>query len=189
MKEIEVKILDIDRPAVEARLVELGAELCFDGLLTALFFDFPDGRLGATGSLLRLRREGDRTVLTLKRSMSGREAKVREETEVEASCFDTCRQILLALGMRESSRILKYRTGYRLNRREGLAVSGRERPASIVIDRYIGSLAHIPEFLEIEAGTVAEVRSIAARLGFPADALRPWGMGQLFAHYEAKARP
>ncbi|MEM9984178.1 MAG: CYTH domain-containing protein, partial [Bacteroidota bacterium] len=67
MEEIEVKILEIDRAQVEQRLKALGATLSFDGEMIALFFDFADRRIKSAGSVLRLRKEGDRSVLTHKR--------------------------------------------------------------------------------------------------------------------------
>jgi len=174
VQEIEAKILDIDRVAVEARLAELGARLLFDGRMDAAFFDFPSRRLGNRGALLRLRREGDKTFLTFKRRVSDEEAKVREETEVGVEDFDQCLRVLEGLGLIELYKVEKYRTAYELG------------SAKVVIDRHVGKLAHIPEFVEIEAESVGDVRSVAGRLGFPAEELRPWGLPQLIRHYESR---
>ena len=51
MREIEVKILAVDRKALERRLRRLGARRVFDGTLRASFFDFKDGRFRRTGKL------------------------------------------------------------------------------------------------------------------------------------------
>jgi len=170
--EVEVKILEIDRAAVERRLADLGAKLSFDGRLDASFFDFPTGRLGVAGSLLRLRQEGDRAVLTFKHPLEETGAKAREEVEIEVSDFDACRRVLEAMGLLETSRVEKRRTSYELG------------PATVAIDRYLGKLSHIPEFIEVEAENVETVRFTAAQLGFaPAD-LKPWGMAQLVEHYQ-----
>ncbi len=175
MYEIEAKVLDIDRAAVESVLVGLGAESGPELRFTAVFFDFPDGRLRASGQLLRLRQEGDRAVLTLKRRVSEAGAKVREETEVEVSDFEVCRRMLNTLGLLETRYVDKLRTGYQLG------------SASIAIDRHLGELSFIPELLEIEAGSVEEVRSVAARLGFGQDQLRPWGLPQVVDYYRGRA--
>ena len=58
MKEIEVKILEINVADVQKRLKELGAQKLFDGELEWVVFDFPDGRLGKEEILVRLRRTG-----------------------------------------------------------------------------------------------------------------------------------
>ena len=174
MYEVEVKVLDIDRAAVESTLNQLGAQPGPEEQFTAVFFDFPEGRLRASGQLLRLRREGERTVLTLKRRVCEEGAKVREETELEVSDFEACRRVLHTLGLVETTHVDKFRTSYRLG------------SASVVIDRHVGELAFIPELLEIEAGSVEDVRSVAARLGFKPDQLRPWGLPQVIHHYRRR---
>jgi predicted adenylyl cyclase CyaB len=171
MYEIEVKVLDIDRAAVESALDELGARPGSEERFSATFFDFSDYRLRAGGHLLRLRREGDRNVLTFKGRVSEEGAKVREEIEVEVSDLEICRRLLHALGLGETARVDKFRTSYRLDN------------ATVAIDRHVGELAFIPEFLEIEAGSVEEVQAVAARLGFRPDQLRPWGLPQVIEHY------
>ena len=55
MKEIEVKILGIDRRKVEQTLTGLGAEKVFDGEIQTFFFDFKDGRIIKAKDVLRLR--------------------------------------------------------------------------------------------------------------------------------------
>jgi predicted adenylyl cyclase CyaB len=174
MHEIEVKVLDIDRASVECRLTEIGAERRSDQSLIALFLDFPDRELAAAGSLLRLRKEGDRSILTFKRRVGEEGAKVREETEVTVGDFEACRRLLSALGLVETAHVDKLRIVYRLG------------TASVVIDRHLGELSFIPELLEIEAGSAEEIRSVAARLGFSPDQLRPWGLAELIDHYRRR---
>lgn len=175
MKEIEVKILDIDRASVESRLTELGAEGRSDESLIALFFDFPDRRLAAAGSLLRLRKEGDRSILTFKGRVGEEGAKVREETEVAVGDFEACRKVLKVLGLEETMHVEKQRTTYRLG------------TATIAIDRHVGELSFIPEFMEVEAGSVEEVHAVAAQLGFTPDRLRPWGLPQVIEYYRRRS--
>ncbi|HTW91660.1 MAG TPA: class IV adenylate cyclase [bacterium] len=175
MREIEVKVLDIDRPAVELTLAELSARPSPEERLTAVFFDSPDGRLRVAGNLLRLRREGDRVLLTFKRRVGEEGAKVREEIEVGVSDFEACRLLLNALGLAETAHVDKFRTSYRLD------------TATIAIDRHVGEHLFIPEFLEIEAGSIEEVQAVAARLGFAPETLRPWGLPQVIEHYRARS--
>jgi len=99
---------------------------------------------------------------------------VREETEVAVGDFQSCRQLLKSLGLAESATVDKFRTSFRLD------------SASIAIDRHVGGLSFIPELLEIEAASVEEVHSVAARLGFSPDQLRPWGLAQLVDHYHRR---
>jgi predicted adenylyl cyclase CyaB len=174
MHEIEVKVLDIDRASVECRLTEIGAERRSDQSLIALFLDFPDRELAAAGSLLRLRKEGDRSILTFKRRVGEEGAKVREETEVTVGDFEACRRLLSSLGLVETTRVDKFRASCRLG------------SAALAIDRHLGELSFIPELLEIEAGSAEEIRSVAARLGFSPDQLRPWGLAELIDHYRRR---
>ena len=83
MKEIEVKILDIDRKEVEKKLVSLGARKIFDGILEARYYDFQDYHLKKSGVSLRLRKENKRVVLTLKKKVPDANLKVRDEYEIE----------------------------------------------------------------------------------------------------------
>ena len=174
MHEVEVKVLDIDRAAVESTLAGLGVKPAPEERFAAVFFDFPEGRLRAGGQLLRLRQEGGRAMLTFKGRVCEEGAKVREETEVEVGDFEGCRRLLSALGLVETAYVDKFRTSYRLD------------SASVVIDRHVGRLSFIPELLEIEAGSVEEVRSVAARLGFSPDQLRPWGLPQVVDYYRRR---
>ncbi len=176
MYEIEAKILDIDRAAVESALAGMGAKLEPEQRLTAVFFDSPEGRLRAGGQLLRLRQEGDRAMLTHKGRVREDGAKVREETEVEVDDFEGCRRLLSALGLIETAYVEKFRTSYRLG------------GAAIAIDRHVGELSFIPELLEIEAGSVEEIRLVATRLGFDPHQLRPWGLPQVIDHYRRRSQ-
>ena len=171
MLETEVKILNVNRADVEARLAALGADRVFDGTLRALLFDFKDGHLGKSGSLLRLRSEGDRVVLTYKDYVSDSQAKVRREVEVTVGDFGVCRHILERIGMVSVLETEKRRTLFRL------------RDAQVVIDKYAGAHAHIPEFIEIEAPDLESIHEAARKLGFRPDDCKPWGLRELFQHY------
>lgn len=171
MKEIEVKILEVDPQALIRRLEELGAEKASESDLEALFFDFPDGSLELARNLLRLRRSGDLCWLTFKGYVPDSSAKVREEWEVSVSDFSLARRILEALGLRARLRILKHRISYRLDR------------ASLAIDQHKEEFTRIPPLLEIEAPSVEDVHAVARLLGFTPEQFRPWGVSELIAHY------
>ena len=94
MKEIEIKIIEIDRKKVEDDLATLGAAKTFDGDVETWFFDFQDDTITRARNLLRLRRIGDKTDLTFKKFVESQSAKVRNEYEVSISDFETMRLIL-----------------------------------------------------------------------------------------------
>jgi predicted adenylyl cyclase CyaB len=187
-EEIEVKVLDIPRKVVEARLKDVGARLVFDGDMDALFFDFPGGSIAAARDLLRLRREGNRAMLTFKGYVWGHDpelkqfgscpqtAKVRRETETEVSDFEAMRTILECLGLHPVRTVTKHRTTYELP------------GVRFAFDRHTGELAYIPEFLEIEGDDRETLERSVRLLGFaPADC-RPWGLSELIAHYASDKR-
>ena len=171
MQEIEIKILEISRRSVEARLKEMAARLVFDDEIDALLFDFPGGRIEAARNLLRLRREGKRAMLTFKGYLPDAVAKVRQEFETEVSDFETARTILECLGLSVVRRVTKHRTTYELP------------GVRFAFDRHSGDLVYIPEFLEIEGDDHEILERHVRLLGFdPADC-RPWGLPELIAHY------
>lgn len=170
--EIEVKILEIDRMAVERRLIELGAKKVFDGTIHALYFDLPDQRLRNSGLTLRLRMEGPKAVMALKADVSNAEAKERIELETEVGDFGVMQKVLESLGFSAWLEMKKQRTSYEV------------RDVHIEIDRYEDDFSYIPEFLEIEGRDMKSVRIIAEALGFGNDDCKPWDAVQLAAHYK-----
>lgn len=168
VEEIEAKILGIDKPAVERRILALGGRKIFEGLLDVRVFDFRDERLRKARSLLRVRKEGEGCKMAFKRHLSKRGGVKRaDETELSVTDFGRARKLLLALGLREVIRAAKFRTSYSL------------RGARIDIDSYKG----IPAYLEIEAGGRAKIEEAAGLLGFGRRALRAWSVGRVFRHY------
>src|SRR5208337_370186 len=114
MKEIEVKIIEIDRKKVEETLTRLGAQKIFDGNIETLFFDFKDGRIINAKDVLRLRKEQDKTELTYKKVSATQTAKVAEELSVEVSSLEIMKKILENLGLSEIETMKKHRTSYML---------------------------------------------------------------------------
>lgn len=171
MREIEVKILEVDTAAVTAKLLRLGARQTFDDEIHALYFDTPDHMLRLQKTTLRLRKEGPRAVLAVKRDIEEEGAKVREEQEVEVSDFAAMRSMLLALGLGVWLEMKKHRRSLEL---AGLHFE---------FDRYEDAYAYIPEFLEIEGPSLGAIREYASLLGFsPADC-RPWDAVEIARHY------
>ena len=175
MKEIEIKIIEIDRKKVEDDLTTLGAVKTFDDDVETYFFDFQDNAISLRGDLLRLRRIGDRTELAFKKFVENQSAKVRDEYETEVSDFESMRLILESLGLSPTRRMKKHRTSYVLS--EGIHVD---------IDRYSGTLSHIPELMEIEGGDIFTIRAHAKLLGFGPDDCKSWDTFDLVDHYSGK---
>ena len=175
MKEIEVKIIGIDRESVEASLNSLGASKIFDGYVETVFFDLPDKSLTAGKNLLRLRRIGDETTLTLKKFIRDDIAKVSDEYEVNVSKIETMSLILESLGLLPILRMEKHRISYAL--RSGVRVD---------LDKYAGEFSHIPDLMEIEGADVETIRSHVKLLGFKPEDCNSWSTFDLIDFFSRK---
>jgi adenylate cyclase, class 2 len=153
-QEIEVKFYVQDLPALEKRLLALGAQLTQPRQHEVnLRYDTPDRQLSKASQTLRLRRD-QLSRLTYK-GAGGEQggARLRQELEVEVSDFDTARAILEALGYRVFVMYEKYRTTYTLG------------PVEVTLDE-------LPygNFSEIEGPDGAAIQSAARQLSLDWDA-------------------
>jgi adenylate cyclase class 2 len=171
MKEIEVKILDIDRKKVVKKLLSLGAKKTFDGEIHGFFFDFPDSSVRKAKDTLRLRKVGDRSFLTFKKYVNNRGAKVREEFEFEVNDFSRAKKILESVGLTPWMEVRKRRTSY--------VIGG----VHFELDKHTDLYSFVPEFLEIEAKDVSTLRRYAYLLGYGRKDLRPWTIIEVAKHY------
>ena len=174
MEEIEVKILEVNRPKIEKILEALGAEKVFDGEVETAFFDFKDARIGKAKNVLRLRQENDKAELTYKKIQFTQTAKTAQEYTVEVSNLETAKKILGSLELFETQNMKKHRVSYTLD------------DARFDFDRYEGAYGYIPEFLEIEAKSAEAIYRYAGLLGFEEKDCLPWSTTELLGHYSSK---
>ena len=152
-REIEVK-LRFDHPEnALARLQSVGAvesrpRLFEDNIL----FDRAHDPLHRTHRALRLRRVGDRAVVTFKGPVEGEHRhKVRVEHETDVADGDATERILLSLGYEPHWRYQKYRTEFTLG------------PLHVCLDE-----TPLGCFVELE-GSPDEIDRTAEELGFDVD--------------------
>jgi len=174
LHEVEIKILEIDRGKTEGMLIAAGAKRTFDGAIHAVYFDFGGSSLHEAGGTLRLRSEGDRNVLTFKKQVEDREAKVREEEEVDVSEFRAMRSILESIGLSAWLEMSKHRTTWQLGM------------THFEFDKYHDAYEYIPEFLEIECTDVETAYREAEKLGFSRENCRPWDALQVADYYSGR---
>lgn len=115
MKEIEVKILNINKKEIETKLKKLGAKKTFDDKVFTIAYCFPNEDAKNLDRFVRLRKLGKDIMLTVKVRLPSKKVKVRDEFEVKVSDFKTAKEILNALGLKEFKRNTKHRTSYSLN--------------------------------------------------------------------------
>src|SRR5665647_1176936 len=174
MKEIEVKVLNVDKQKIEEILTQLGAKQTFDDEITTYFFDFENGSIANAKNVLRLRKEGKHWVLTCKKILSKQSAKVAEEYEVEVSNLPKMQRILELLGLRVTESIQKHRTSYELN------------DLRFDIDTLEKEYAYIPTYLEIEAKSVELIHKYAKILGYRVEDCLSWTTDELIKFYSKK---
>lgn len=81
MKEIEIKILDINVEKIRTKLLNLGAEKTFEDI-HAVFFDSPRNKLKNQGNTLRVRKIGEKTELCFKGTKEDSPFKIRPKNKV-----------------------------------------------------------------------------------------------------------
>ncbi len=176
MKEIEVKILGINRNKCEKTLISLGAKKIFDGEILTLFYDYSDSSIQKAKNLLRLRKAGVKSFLTFKQYVKDSHAKVRKEFDVEVSDFDTTHMILKGLGLTATLSVRKHRSSYILN------------DVHFEFDHHLDEYVYIPDFLEIEAKNLESLYQAASLFGFKKEDCRPWSFFDVATHYKKKKK-
>ena len=173
MKEVEVKILEINSQKVQETLNNLKAKKIFDNDILTWFFDFADNSITKGKKILRLRKEPEKTELTLKKVHTEGTIKVAEEISVQVSEFNNMITIFESLGLSVTDKLKKHRISYVLD------------DVHFDIDRYLENYDFIPEFLEIE-GDVNLIYKYASLLGFSKVDCLPWSTTKLINYYWQK---
>lgn len=173
MKEVEIKILDINKDKVVQTLSKLNAKKMFDGDISTYFLDFKDGRIHKSKDALRLRKEGDVIELTFKKIKILESIKEAEEYSVHVSSLSETLKILQEIGLFVTQTMKKHRTSYLIG------------TARFDIDQYLDEYAFIPVFLEIEAAP-DEIKKYSSLLGFQEKDCLPWSTDELVKHYCSK---
>lgn len=149
MKEIELKILEIDVKKLEKKLVTLGAKKILPlTLIREMVFDSADGKIQKNKELFRLRQEGQQVYLTYKYGHKNKgHFRTNQELEVFLNDFDATRKMLLQLGYTVLQEREKQRLSYKL---------GKVR---IEIDKY----PPIPAYTEFE-GPEKQTKALLKKL-------------------------
>jgi len=147
--EYEVRVLNIDKEKVLARLEEVKAEFQWDEIQKRYVYDFIPK---VPNKWIRLRTNGKKSTLTIKNLVSS-EIDGTQELEIEVDNFDRCNMILKELGYEPR--------GYQENRRRQYLLNGVE----VDIDDW----PYIPTYLEIEGPSEEAVYNVLDVLGYNKD--------------------
>lgn len=150
MKEVEIKIRNIDKKQIIEKIEELGAQKIFTGRVIDYRFDTPDRDLSRQGKALRIRQKGKYIFLNLKgKKKSIQNITGRDEIGVKISNLRIMHKILNELGYIKIFELNKYRTEYRLD------------DITFDIDEYVG----LEPLLEIESDSYDKVKDYIKKLG------------------------
>lgn len=116
MEEIEVKFLGINKEEIELKLISLGAVKQFERLYRRKVYDYPDLRLNADASWIRVRDEGDKVTMGFKKRLLPNQQNDAgmHEIEMVVSDFDIAWKFLEAIGLKQKFYEENYRTRYML---------------------------------------------------------------------------
>lgn len=149
MKEVEVKIRNINKEEIIQKITEFGAQKIFTGRVIDYRFDTPDRDLSRQGKALRIRQKGKYIYLNLKgKKKSVENVTGRDEIGVKISNFKTMQKILSELGFIKIFELNKYRTEY------------RTEDMTFDIDEYVG----LDPILEIESNSYDKVNEYVKKL-------------------------
>ena len=173
-EEIEVKYLNVDKGLLEAKLLEIGAEKVGDIFLRHVAFDYPDYRLDKDNSWIRLRDEGDKIVLAFKKRLGvtsqdgSTNDEGMEEIEVIVDSYTEAKSFLTKIGLIE---------------KHGEAQKKRSKWKMGDFTFDIDTIALVPTYLEIEAGSWEEIDEIAKKLDLNPENSKICSAQQLYMMY------
>jgi len=150
MKEVEIKIRNIDKEDIIKKITDLGARKNFCGKVIDHRFDTPDRTLSKQGKALRIRQKGNYVYINLKgKKDSSDNITGREELSLRVFGYRNAYRILTELGYVKIFELSKTRTEYKM---EGVKFD---------IDEYLGMEA----ILEIESDNNKTVQEYVDKLG------------------------
>lgn len=147
-KELEATYPSIDVPLIREKLKAVGAELVNPERLMRRYIFAPLNEDEIHGTWLRVRDEGDKTTMSIKK-VAGDKIEDQEETCLIIDNFENGYEFLKHLGLTQKA--------YQETKRESWLLDGVE----ITIDTWPG----LNPFLEIEGKSSESVQSVSEKLG------------------------
>lgn len=159
MKELEVKILDINVDNIRNILLKNNAVKVKEENQINNIYDFPDNRLSAKKGYARIRKIEDLLhkknccYMTTKKLISQDQFKIMEEHETEISSSEEGENIFKSLGLILTKSLKKFRESYKY------------KDTLIEIDINEKEFCPFP-YLEIETSNTEELKEVVALLGY-----------------------
>ena len=147
MNDIEVRFLNINSKELQKKLVDLGAKKISDEMLEEWLFSKPEWKVFS--GRVRVRKQGEKVEVAYKETKQ-ETSKGNLEIEFVVSNVKSALYFLEKLGLTNPRHQQKRRVHYVINN------------VSVDIDFW----PRIPPFVEIEAASLKQVKTIAGQLGF-----------------------
>lgn len=151
-KEIEIRILNIDKEKFINQIVSLGAKKEVESLQKRFVYDFNPVE---ENKWIRLRTNGIKTTLTIKKILDKNAIDGTEELEIVVSDFDKTDKVLEELGYKHRNYQENYREIYTLNN----------------VEISIDSWPLIPTYVELESKNEADIKKLLKIINFDNDNL------------------
>ncbi len=174
-RELEVKILDVDREKLLPRIFELWGRLDFEKEFTAIWM-----LCGETSKKVRIRLEWDKVAVEQKIAKENSNPNFKEAEEIGYIANNFEEQILFfeTLWFKQISKSVKIRISYIINNSEFWKIK-------IEFDKYSDlDWISIPELLEIEGESEEKILKIAKELGFSENDLKNYWATKLLEIYK-----
>lgn len=174
-RELEVKILDVDREKLLPRIFELWGRLDFEKEFTAIWM-----LCGETNKKVRIRLEWDKVAVEQKIKIDNPSSSFKEAEEIGYIVNNFEEQILFfeTLWFKQISKSVKIRISYALENEDFWKIK-------IEFDKYSDlDWISIPELLEIEGESEEKILKIAKELGFSENDLKNYWATKLLEIYK-----
>lgn len=173
-KEIETKILDVDKSQIIRKLADKGYKIEPHVLYCTWIYDTLSDVLKNYNKVLRLRKEGKENWLVSKGETTYLDGvKTSNEYSVKVDNLEATHQLLQNIGFYVKLTIDKYRTAIQL-----------EKDVELVIDEYLGEYDYIPSFIEIEAPNKEKLIEWAEFFGYSEKDFCSFDFYQLAEYYK-----
>lgn len=160
-KEIEIRILNIDKEKFIKNITKLGAKKASESLQKRYVYDF---KPSALNKWIRLRTNDKKTTLTIKEVLDKNVIDGTNELEIIVSDFDKTNLILKELGYTPRNYQENYREIYYLNKVE------------ISIDTW----PLIPTYVELEAKKEKDIKSLLKLIDYEEENLTTFDVTSIY---------
>lgn len=114
--EIEAKAYADNLEDIEEKILTLGAKLTWQGEQIDTYYNHPSREFETSDEALRVRKEGEKVILTYKGPKIDKLTKTREEIKVNVENMPSIKEILMKLGFKEVGVVKKHRKKYILDK-------------------------------------------------------------------------